>query len=126
MIRHQITLDYALNPGWLGPFVTGLLQGQAIARRCAACAATSFPPVRTCACGSDAGEWVTLPGTATITLRTTGQDGDFALVSFDGATTQSTVKLVDVAADASGGHIIASTGGQPGLCLGARGARNAR
>ncbi|MEP3276751.1 MAG: hypothetical protein ABJN26_23135 [Stappiaceae bacterium] len=93
MIPHDVRLTYSLSPGWMTPFVEGLSKGDAVARRCARCAFVSFPPIRTCECGTAEGNWVTLSGTADICFRTHGSAGDFALVAFDGADTKSVVRL---------------------------------
>lgn len=117
MISHHLSLDYALNPGWMAPYVDGLSAGKARARRCQSCAATSFPPLRVCTCGCLEGNWVDLPGTAQILFRTTGLDGDFGLVQFDGATTKTTLQLHAIPATETRGAIAASKGGLPALCL---------
>jgi len=116
-----MTLDYTLNPGWMAPFVDGLKAGQAMARCCEGCHATSFPPLRSCECGAVDGSWVTLSGSADILYRTTGADGEFGLVHFDGATTKTTVRLVDMAADDTRGWLLASEGNLPALQLTSKG-----
>ncbi len=117
MISHHLGLDYALNPGWIAPYVAGLSAGKARARRCQSCAATSFPPLRVCTCGCLEGEWTDLPGTAQILFRTTGLDGDFGLVHFDGATTKTTLRLQAIPATEMRGVIAASGDDLPMLCL---------
>ncbi len=97
-IEYQLTLDYQLQAGWLEPFVNGLQQGIAIARCCSACKKTSFPPIRVCECNHTVGEWVTLSGEARIAHRCDGTEGSFALAKFDGADTQTVVRL-DTMAD---------------------------
>ena len=97
-IDYRLTLDYQLQTGWLEPFINGLLQGYAVARRCSACAKTTFPPIRVCACQHTEGDWVNLSGKAEITYRCEGADGNFALVQFEGADTQTVVRL-DAMAD---------------------------
>ena len=92
-IDYRLTLDYQLQTGWLEPFINGLLQGYAVARRCSACAKTTFPPIRVCACQHTEGDWVNLSGKAEITYRCEGADGNFALVQFEGADTQTVVRL---------------------------------
>ena len=92
-IDYRLTLDYQLQAGWLEPFINGLLQGDAVARRCSACAKTTFPPIRVCACQHTEGDWVNLSGKAEITYRCEGADGNFALVQFEGADTQTVVRL---------------------------------
>jgi len=92
-IEYSLSLDYQLQAGWLEPFVNGLQQGTAIARCCVACKKTSFPPIRVCECNHVKGEWVNLSGEARIVYRCDGSEGSFALVQFDGADTQSVVRL---------------------------------
>ena len=93
MIRHTLTLDYDLAPGWLQPFVAGLADGRAVARRCERCDRVSFMPLPVCDCGETRGNWIDLPGTATIDRRTEGADGAFGLVRFDGADTRTVARL---------------------------------
>lgn len=93
MTNFSLTLDYDLKAGWLAPFVEGLTKGQAVARRCASCGRVSFPPLRTCSCGSQEGDWVTLSGRAVLKARTRGADGDFGLVAFEGAEGLASVVL---------------------------------
>lgn len=121
MIAHDLTLHYALAPGWMAPFVDGLLQGRAMARHCGACGAASFPPRRTCACGHGEGNWVALPGTASILFRTQGRDGDFALARFDGADGSAVTRLQDMPPDRGRGRIRAAPGPLPQLILGPAG-----
>ena len=92
-INYQLTLDYQLQAGWLEPYVQGLQQGNAIARCCSACKKTSFPPIRVCACHHTTGDWINLSGEAHIVHRCEGSEGHFALVQFDGADTQTVVRL---------------------------------
>lgn len=121
MTPYRLILDYTLHPGWMAPFVEGLAQGQAMARRCDTCARVSFPPVKTCSCGSAQAVWQQLPGTAQIIARTSGSDGDFALVHFDGADTQSTVRLQDLPTEAAQGILAPSTGELPQMILMSKG-----
>ena len=92
-IDYGLTLDYQLQAGWLEPFVHGLLQGTAVARRCKACNKITFPPIRVCDCHHDVGEWLNLSGKAHIVYRCDGADGSFALVQFEGADTKTVVRL---------------------------------
>lgn len=92
-IEYQLTLDYQLQAGWLEPYVQGLQQGNAIARCCSACKKTSFPPIRVCECHHTTGEWINLSGAAQIVYRCDGSEGSFALAQFDGADTQTVVRL---------------------------------
>ncbi len=92
-MKHTLTLDYDLAAGWLRPFVEGLAEGVARARRCDGCGRVSFVPLRVCDCGKAHGSWIDLPGTATVSRRTTGADGDFGLVTFAGADTKTVARL---------------------------------
>lgn len=118
MISHALALDYALQPGWMAPFIQGLQTGAAIARQCGECGSKSFPPQRTCVCGGTKATWVALPGTATIQCRTTGSDGDFALVQFDGAETSAVVRLQGVAPGQTRGRFQVSQGALPKMIIG--------
>lgn len=113
MISHTLTLDYTLAPGWLAPFIDGLEHGVAVGRKCNDCAAVSFPPLRICTCGSDTGTWLTLSGKAEIGLHTSGTDGSFGMVRFEGADTHATVALIDIKSDDCTGWIMASDGNLP-------------
>ena len=117
MIDYTLGLDYQLAAGWMAPFVRGLLDGQAIARRCIACGNTSYPPVRVCECGEVDGEWIQLPGSARLVHRTVGADGDFGLVCFDGANTQTVVSLVGFSESQSIGKLHKPTKPHPALIL---------
>lgn len=108
MIPHHLALDYTLQPGWMAPYVDGLQEGLAMARQCAACATTSFPPHRICRCGAAAGAWITLKGDAEIAYKTAGADGQFSLAQFDGADTSAVVRLQDIAPDQTRGTLHAS------------------
>lgn len=110
MIKHQIILDYALAAGWMKPFVDGLIAGRAVALKCTSCTHVSYPPQRTCTCGEASSDWVTLSGDADIIFRTTGSDGDFGLVQFDGADTQAVVRLEMFSAVSQRGQIAKSEG----------------
>ena len=105
MIDYSLSLDYRLSPGWLSPFVDGLSEGKIMARQCSACCRTSVPPVRSCVCGCGDGQWTALSGHARIIKRSSGSDGDFALVRFDGADTLSVVSLESLPSDATHGVI---------------------
>ncbi|WP_299726679.1 hypothetical protein [uncultured Tateyamaria sp.] len=118
MINHRLTLDYVLAPGFFAPFIDGLLTATAWARRCAACQNVSYPPLRTCTCGEAAGEWQKLKGQADIVWRTEGVDGAFALVKFDGADTQSVVRLQGIEAHDTRGCLYRPDGDAPQMVLG--------
>ncbi|MEM7193201.1 MAG: hypothetical protein AAF405_10155 [Pseudomonadota bacterium] len=122
MISHRLTLDYTLAPGWMAPFVEGLLEGIAMARRCVACGRKSFVPVRICQCGEFGAEWVQLDGTAEILFRTEGADGAFGLVAFAGAETNAVARLMGIPEGESRGQLVAAEGPLPALTLGPRAA----
>lgn len=117
MIDKSLTLDYSLSPGWLAPWVDGVLEGKAVGRRCNACNNISFVPLRRCICGESSGGWTTLPGTATLIQTTSGADGTFGLVQFDDASTRTVVRLVDWNETATRGKIKAPDTGKPALLL---------
>jgi len=102
---YRLTLDYQLHPGWLEPYIRGIQQGSAIARCCSACKKTSFPPIRVCECRHTKGEWVSLSGKAHIVNRCTGTEGDFALVQFAGADTQTVVRLDNISDAEHSGYL---------------------
>lgn len=113
----DLSLSYDLSPGWLAPYVDGLRVGQAVGARCTSCDRVSFPPLRSCPCGGRASIWADLPGTASLRFRSTGSDGDFALVAFDGATGLAVVRLDGFGPDDRFGRISAATGPRPALIL---------
>ena len=100
MITYHLSLDYDLKAGWLAPFVAGLTRGEAMARACTDCGRVSFPPLRTCLCGSRRAEWVRLSARARVVTQTLGPDGAFALVQFEGADGLATC-AIDAIAEAS-------------------------
>lgn len=113
----DLSLTYDLAPGWLAPYINGLRAGQAVAARCTGCDRVSFPPLRICPCGGRATLWANLPGTASLRFRSTGSDGDFALVAFDGASGLAVARLDGFGPDAQHGQISAANGPRPGLVL---------
>lgn len=117
MIDLTLTLDYQLHPGWLAPWVDGILQGKAVAHSCAACGQVSFVPQRTCDCGETEGAWKTLPGTATILNVTDGVDGCFGLVRFDGANTSCVARLSGFTSQPKRGQIITPKAGLPAVIV---------
>lgn len=112
-----MVLDYTLSPGWMKPFVEGLFEGKTVGLKCTSCSHTSFPPQRTCTCGAMPNDWITLSGAAEIVFRTSGADGDFGLVQFDGADTQSVVRLEDIKPQTQRGQIAKSEVGLPMMIL---------
>ncbi|MCU0314653.1 MAG: hypothetical protein MUC84_11420 [Solirubrobacteraceae bacterium] len=95
-MRVSLSLDVTAGEGFLAPYLDGLRRGEAIAGRCTACGRTALPPEPRCRCGAAAAEMRRLAGTATVLWRTTGTDGDAALVRFDGADTLSVARLETV------------------------------
>jgi uncharacterized OB-fold protein len=95
MVAVEIVLRYTHGLGDLAPYFDGLERGAAVARRCANCGRTWFPPRVVCGCGSADGEWVELAGRGTIVAATRGRatlpgtpvtgELGFALIRLDGA-----------------------------------------
>jgi uncharacterized OB-fold protein len=92
-MKQSLTLDYDLGEGFLAAHLDGLRRGDAIAGCCAACGRVALPPAQTCPCGAQGPVPRVLDGSATVLWRTTGADGDVALVRFDGADTLSLARL---------------------------------
>lgn len=88
-----LTLAYDMAEGFLGPYLSGLREGRAVAGTCNACGRTALPPEATCLCGARDFSARPLSGKATVLWRTSGTDGDVALVRFDGAETLSMARL---------------------------------
>ncbi|WP_299949934.1 zinc ribbon domain-containing protein [uncultured Ruegeria sp.] len=85
-MKQDITLNYTLGEGWLAPWLDGLREGKALASTCKECGNAHFPPLRACpTCRAPCDGWCALNGGASVVYRTTGADGDFAMVRFDGA-----------------------------------------
>jgi uncharacterized protein len=124
-MKLNLSLDYALAEGWLAPFVAGLRDGRAVAARCTACDAVSFPPARVCACGSRQSVWVTLDGTARVIWRTAGLDGDFALVQFAGASSSSIARLQGMPESKTNGQIAPARPERPAVVVTSDGAEPA-
>jgi uncharacterized protein len=111
-MKLALTLDYDLAEGFLGPYLTGLRDGRAVAGACTACHRIALPPEATCPCGARRFAAHTLSGKATVLWRTTGTDGDVALVRFDGADTLSVARL-----DGFGGQSRGQITAQPDSAL---------
>jgi len=92
-MKLTLTLDYELGEGFLSPHLDGLRSGKAVGGRCTACDRVALPPERTCHCGAHEPVAQLLDGAATVLWRTTGADGDAALVRFDGVDTLSLARL---------------------------------
>ncbi|MGQ0564219.1 MAG: hypothetical protein ACT4OK_04000 [Gemmobacter sp.] len=92
-MRRRTVLEHDLAEGAMAPWFGGLRAGRAVASRCAICGRVACPPQRCCDCGGAVTD-VTLKGRATVEVRTTGADGDVALVRMDGADTR-TLALLD-------------------------------
>jgi uncharacterized OB-fold protein len=108
-MKRALTLDYDLGEGFLGPYLEGLRRGTAVAGRCTACGRVAMPPERICPCGARDPVAHPLGGAATVRWRTTGADGDVALVRFEGADTLSLARLQGFA-DQTHGRIVADPG----------------
>jgi len=117
MMRHQLSLDYTLSPGWLQPWVDGLMKGEAVARVCVSCGSKSFAPQRVCDCGCGEGNWVPLSGTALVIRQTDGVDGHFAVVRFDGADNDVVVRLEGFSPSQTRGRLAKPEGDVPQMIL---------
>ncbi len=117
MVHKTLTLDHDLYPGWLAPWVDAVFEAQVLAHRCASCSRVSFMPLRQCDCGKSQGSWIALPGNASLVLQTSGSDGEFALVQFEGADTRTIVRLQNWTAGVIQGRLLAPTGNLPELLL---------
>lgn len=117
MITHNLTLSYSLSAGWLAPWVDGLAEGRAMARKCVACGRVSFVPLRVCGCGSDDGTWVELSGRASILRRTTGTDGEHCLAQFDGADIACIARMHHFTPEITQGCLVRSDKDLPMLIL---------
>ncbi len=85
-MKRRVALDYTLGEGWLAPWRDGLREGKAVASACSACGTAQFPPLRICpACSTPSDGWRALSGAGDILFRTTGTDGDIAMIRFDGS-----------------------------------------
>jgi len=107
-MKHRLTLDYTLGEGDLHPYLDGLRKGRAMAARSPNSNRKTFPP-------SLPGDWVELSGLATITVRTDGSDGSFALVRFDGADNQAVARLENPEQSGDRARLVASADGPPAL-----------
>lgn len=116
-MKHRIVLDHDLSPGWIQPWVDGLLAGKVIARVCRTCGRTSFAPQRVCSCGETDGDWRPLSGLATIVRQTKGADGHFAVAQFDGADNHVVVRLEGFDGTETRGRLKAADGPLPQLVL---------
>lgn len=101
-MKLALTLEYTLGEGFLAPYLEGLRAGKALAGRCAGCGRVALPPAPTCLCGARRVEMQALSGLATILWRSTGSDGDAALVRFEGADTSALARLEGFRAQARG------------------------
>lgn len=108
-MKLTLTLDYDLGEGFLSAHLDGLRRGEAVAGRCTACGRVAMPPERTCQCGAHDPVAQPLDGGAEVLWRTTGADGDVALVRFDGADTLSLARLAGFGPQARG-RIVADPG----------------
>lgn len=117
MTPFNLDLRYTLQPGWLGPYVGALLQGQALAYACEDCGGVSFPPLKVCACGSLRQRWVQLSGRASVRFFSSGTDGRFGLVRFDGATTDAVARLEGFGATGRRGALVAAATDRPAIVL---------
>lgn len=117
MIPLDLTLRYALQPGWLGPFIEALQKGRARAHECLGCGSVSFPPLKVCACGSARQRWTELSGRASVRFFSDGADGSFGLVRFDGAATDTVARLDGISAAGHRGALVAAAADRPAIVL---------
>jgi uncharacterized OB-fold protein len=101
-MKRTLTLDYTLGEGFLVSYLDGLRSGTAVASRCPACGRVALPPEPVCTCGAHDPVIMALPGLATVLWRSTGSDGDVALVRFDGADSNALARLDGFARQARG------------------------
>lgn len=119
-MKRQITLDYTLQFGVLAQYAAAVRKGLALASACNKCGFTAFPPRVTCLqCESGEFRWRQLTGEAQLVERTGSGSEGYALAHFDGAQTQSVVRLHDISETASRGRLIAPQDELIGLWLGA-------
>lgn len=115
-MKRQLSLDYTLGEGWLAPWVDALRRGTALASLCGTCGAAQFPPLRTCPkCRRASDGWAELSGGAAVLFRTTGTDGDVAMVQFDGADCSAIVRCETLPPGATRARIMACPDGPPML-----------
>lgn len=66
----RLTLAYAHGLGGLTPYFAGLLEGRAMATRCARCGKAWCPPHLTCPTHGSTTDWIALAGTGTLLSAT--------------------------------------------------------
>ncbi|MVS98905.1 zinc ribbon domain-containing protein [Devosia marina] len=119
-MKRQLTLEYAFEFGALEPYYSAVARGVALASVCEQCGYAAFPARILCPkCASSYVKWKPLLGRAQIVHRTTGAKHEFALVRFDGADTQTVVRLHTIPPHASHGWLIVPRDDLIGLWLGA-------
>ena len=117
-MKRQLDLEYSLGSGWLSTWLDGLRRGRAVASTCSTCGDARFPPLSACpTCRSPSDGWRRLDGGASILFRTTGKDGDFALVQFDGATGGAIARAHAIPTGAQRCRLAASEDEPPTLSL---------
>ncbi len=117
-MKIALSLDYTIGEGWMLPWVDGLRDGKAVASVCSQCNQAQFPPTRLCPdCCTPSEGWKELSGGATILIRTTGSDGDFALARFDGSEGAVVVRAEGLAETATRGRLKAVAEDVPSLSL---------
>lgn len=118
-MKLTLPLTYNLAEGWLAPHIRGLWDGIAVASGCSRCDTASFPPQRICpVCRATVTTWRELSGRATVLYRTTGSDGDVALVRFDGAVGAALARVDLLPPGVTRGMILPASGDTPALILG--------
>lgn len=109
-MKVALTLNYDLSEGFFGMYLSGLREGKAVAGHCNACGRVAFPPEAMCICGARGFALRNLSGEASVLWRTSGQDGEVALVRFDGSDTLSVARLEGFSDEMRGALRAASDG----------------
>ena len=85
--------------------------------KCSLCEKVSFPPQKICTCGSYKNSWIKLSGVAEIVAITSGLDGNYGLVKFEGASTLTVVKLNNFKGTEAFGKIYKSSSQNPSIII---------
>lgn len=117
-IKRRVKLDYKISTGWLGPYMEALTQGKTLARKCNLCNMVTYPPQKTCKCGNTEITWHELSGKAEIVWRTINDDGDSAMVKFEGSHTHSVACVHDLGKDEKTAALVPSCNEYPNICIG--------
>ena len=116
-ISKKIELNYNISFGKMSKWLTGLTEGFALALKCSLCEKVSFPPQKICTCGAYKNSWIKLSGVAEIVTITSGLDGNYGLVKFEGASTLTVVKLNNFKGTETFGKILKSSSQNPSIII---------